>query len=420
MQRQERVTVLGGNDSTQDQSPAGGSLVPVIVAAVGLILVFLVFLGGTPAPTTVDPSRLSAPVEPAPIVVQASTPPSASTAALEPATPVEFATGWRRVDLTGPGWQVSSIDHGPGGWLAVSRGTTTVAHTSNGGGLWSAIPLEGLHGANPLAVVGDSVIAVAVSAGGRSEASAARSSDLGRSWIVEPVEDGAWFAGLEAVGDDLYLVGSTGEEPNFHLHDVGVAAVWKHDGEGWSSISVEAGPGSVATSLVTGAEGLVAFGHTSTGPAAWSLDGAAATPVDLVLPDRSPGNTLTSVVFDGDRYVALVGAKTSAAGGRTLWESSDLRTWTHLDEKKFRLVAIAATVDGTLVGTSSESGGLWVSSAGSESLIFDIHLDRGVISPYVQALAVDGETVVTGIGSESGATILVRGVDGPWVPRKLR
>jgi hypothetical protein len=420
MQHQERVTVLGGNDSTQDQSPSGGSPIPVIVAAVGLISVLLVLLGGTQAPTAVDPSRLPAPVEPEPAVFDASAPLHVSPAAVKPATPVEFATGWQRVDLTGPGWQVSGIDHGPGGWLVVSRGETTMAHTSKGGGLWSTTTIQGLHGENPLAAVGESVIAVAVSSDGRSDAAVARSRDHGRSWTVEPVEDGAWFAGLEPVGDELYLVGSTGEEPNFHLHDVGVAAVWKHDGEGWSRVPVDAGPGSVVTSLVTSPEGLVAFGHTSSGPAAWSLGDGAAIPVDLVLPNPSSGITLTSVVFDGDRYVALVGPKKSAAGGRTLWESSDLGTWTHLDEKRFKLVAIEATVDGTLVGTSSESGGLWVSSDGSESLIFDLHLDRGVISPYVQALAIDGRTVVAGIGSESGATILVRGVERHLVPRKLR
>lgn len=417
----DHLIVLGGDgDPSQGEPPSrparSSLLVAAAVAALFVGLIAFVLTPQDEAPTVVDPGDLSAPEEPAPSPSSSSAPEVVGESESIP----QAAFGWQAVDLVGATFGITDIDHGPDGWLAVAEGVNgLVVHTSPDAVSWSGRSLPDVGGYAARAAVGDGLMVVAASGCPDFDGApvAAMSVDGGSAWAPAPIEVAGGcvlITALEDVGGMLYAAGAVGD--NVFGEGSTSARLWRLDGSTWVGLDSDTGSASQFNDVVAGANGEAwVLGYNSSGPAVWRVDDGRTVEVPVSLPEEVQGRVFLDVVDLGSRYLALMGARGPNTSGRHIVSSDDLIEWELVLDTNSDLVAIEAPGDGSLVGRRAEGGMLWALSGGAEVVLpgfYGSPVGERIGLPYIGALAAGRGVTVVGGGSESTATLLVRGVVG--------
>jgi hypothetical protein len=283
--------------------------------------------------------------------------------------------------------QLTSVTHGPAGWLAVGGVTAGAAEhpvvvTSAGGTSWEAADGEAAFGEPGLFT---------------EQAAASRDG-----YVIVGYQDIRQTANGKVMSDRT------------------VAAAWWSAGlTGWRRAGDEAagaleGPGTSRQMLAVTASptGFIAVGSHGDQPSAWtSPDGRNWSQVDLPLPLGSTRAVLQHVASTGRTVVAL-GAALTATGRRLPFAASSSdggATWTEaalpVPARLTTVTALAAAGGGfTATGTFGSTPGhqdvvVWTSANGS-AWRADTPAGQGMTGPGIQAitsLTVSGSTL-TGVG----------------------
>lgn len=427
MATDDRVIILGGDETEAEvAAPRRRSPLLFLLPVVGLFVALIAFVA-TPqdeAPTTVDPSDLLAPAEPS-----AATPASTPTEPVPTSVVAAESVGWQTLVPVGDAWAISSVEHGPAGWLATAIGRSVIAHTSLDGVAWRASTIPGFTGFNAVAAVGDQRMVVAVSPWDDDPDSGgvAVSDDGGITWSVERFYETALVLDVAISGDSVLVVGETGTE-GFQWTSPGTAALWVLDDMGLRRVDVETSDRSRIAAIVDSPEGeVVLFGGDDDGPAAWreSRDGTWF-PVPLQTPDRPGSGAFKSVIPTADGYMALI-SSTGSESGRRLWRSSDLSTWEPLAESVATLIGISSDGAGGAVGVAEGGSVIWtIDGSGSQAvigpfmgperripvgLILDVEIVPGIMVAAVEA---DGAPSLLVQTPAEPTSVIARSLEPYW------
>lgn len=402
---EEQVIVLGG-DNDQVPSPERPEtnrsplwVVGLVVAVLaGLIAVFVI--PQNDRATTTDPDGLEAPKEPPSAFVR----PAVDEDAVQPYDA-------HRVGFDGTGG-VTSVDHGPDGWLAVSAGAAVVAHTSENAILWEPSTIHGMVGEHPVAAVGDGVLAVVGSSShgvtdGLSQVGAT-STDFGRSWSPIVNEGPTLVTDVEVIDDRVYVAGATGAEPGSDIEVTGTAAMWEVvDGRLIPIELTSAESPSIVTSIVETDLGVMAFGSVDSTAARWTIEGERQ---HLITPIDASTYRFVAVEQANDGLAALVGRTASHSGWRT-WVSQDGFEWTEPNGGSLgrALTDVAVTENGELVGPTVSGEDVWLGERGVTGAGQLSGGDGDALRAWITAVeSADGITIFGGV-SDIDPVLFVHG-----------
>ncbi len=415
MTSDEQVIVLGGdrnNGPTVERRPGRrGSPLWLLVAVLGLFaaLIAFVVIPQEEPPTTAAPGGLNAPSEPPSAFVQ-STP---TTVADAPA----LALGWREATLVRPGWTVSSVDHGPDGWLAVSGDMPTVAHVSDNAVLWHAHTVHGLVVENAVAAVGEGLMAVfgsseyAAPAGAR--AIGAISADRGVTWTTVDHRGLVSVSDVEIVDGRVLVAGSVGTVPGFGWNNDGRAVLWEVvDGE-LVDLGIAATDRSAANAIVADPSSQIfVLGHTDAGAAVWTPGGSG--PVVVTELDEFGSRSFLDVEYVDSGLVALVGVP-GGTDGRWLWTSGDGVAWEETGTTDGTMVASIAVGPRGLLGLPPAEGRLWSQVEGQVRSKYPGHETGWERAGLPTDIETDGEVIVMTASGATDGQLFVRGTTVPPV-----
>lgn len=409
MATEDRVIILGGEENEAEVAAPDRRRSPLLflLPVVGLFVALIAFVA-TPqdeAPTTVDPSDLSAPAEP----ITATTAP-----ATEP-TPANVATaesvGWQTLVPVGDAWTIPAVAHGPDGWLAVSMSSSVIAHTSTDGVTWSASTITGLQGFNVRGAVGDGRMAVAVSPWDEDldSGGVAVSDDGGVTWSVERFAEPALVRDVAVLDRGVLVVGETGTG-EFQYNAAGTAAAWMLDDSGLRRLAVESSDLSQISAIVESPGGDVVLFGGDDGPAAWreSRDGTWF-PTPLPTPERAGAGAFRSVIGVDGGFMALIATR-AGESGRDLWRSEDLLTWAPLAEASANLISITPDGDGGAVGVADGGASIWTMDASGDEMVIAqfMGLERRIPVGLVVDVAVGPGMAVAAVESDGGPALMIQ------------
>jgi hypothetical protein len=320
---------------------------------------------------------------------------------------------WRRgagqtaAVLNRPGiQQLTSVTHGPFGWLAVGGAIGAPGM----GGASGAAAASGMGGASGMSGVLAGHPVVVVSADGRTWSAADGESVFA---------GGGLTAGQAAAGRNGYVIVGSQQvtEPGGQARAI-AAAWWSAGLTGWHrAASMTAGAmGSTGgdrqmLAVTATASGFVAVGSDGQRPAAWTTpDGGAWRLADLPLPAGATAAELQQVASAGRTVVATGMARTAAGAVPFAARSDDGgRSWTKVflpvPAGTAQVSAVAAAGSGfTVTGTFGATAGdrdvvVWTSRDGA-TWKAATPAGPGLSAPGIQAitgLTVSGPTL-TGVG----------------------
>lgn len=230
-------------------------------------------------------------------------------------------SSWTRATLpdTGTG-RLTSVVHGPAGWLAVGQaGGQSLVLTSADGSTWQAVKITG-----SVASVATGPGGYVIVGSGPAGAAAWFSADL-KSWAsavgagkTDLTGAKAAMSAVTARAAGYVAVGSRGAVP----------AVWTSpDGLRWTLAKTPPAPAGTLTGLVANGAVLVAWGSTPTSSLVVRSTDGAVTWQPVSLPGLSAGNAVTAATVASGRFV-LAGTVGSAGGSDViLWSSAGGATW---------------------------------------------------------------------------------------------
>lgn len=402
MAHDDRLIVLGDGSHATDlpdlsEPPRSPLWILFPVAGLFVALIAFVVVPQDEPVTRTDPGGLEAPDEP---------PAPAPDPTTTPAPDGLLAAGV--VDLVGPG-TVTSVAHGPEGWLAVSAGPPVVAHRSDDGTVWQPSTIHGMVGADPVAAVGSGVLAVVGSnhlAGTDvPRPVGAVSSDGGATWSLIEHSGRMVVRDVGIVDGRIFVGGAVGQVLGFGWDDRGSAALWEVVDARLVDVPLSSAPApGEVRSIVETDGGVIAYGFTAEGPAAWNLQGALQA---LSLPSTGPFQRFVTVKNTGDGLVGLIG-RADASGGTSVWASHDGHSWTDPGRAPWISVTDLDVTDaGEIVAPLAAEYGIWSEERGIVRL--EPPQDASISGSRLTEVTATDDMVVFAGGTVDGPVLVVQG-----------